>query len=181
VLELVTKPVATVLAGVLCAVHGDYTAATTAALVAFALCLAGDVLLLDQVDNFVAGLGSFLLGHLGFVVACALAGFDHPWWAVVAAVTLAPVLATVGRRILSGARRTDPALAAPVAAYLAVIATMTVAAWATGRPAAMVGAAAFVTSDSILGWGRFVGRRRWTPVAVMMTYHLALGGLALAL
>jgi uncharacterized membrane protein YhhN len=62
-----------------------------------------------------------------------------------------------------------------------VISMMTVAAWATGRPAALVGAGAFVASDSILGWGKFVGQRRWTSVAVMVTYHVALGGLALAL
>jgi uncharacterized membrane protein YhhN len=179
--ELVTKPVATILAGVLCAVHGEHTGATTVALVAFALCLAGDVFLLDQVDRFVAGLAAFLLGHLAFVVACAIAGFDHPWWAVVAAAVVAVVVVTVGRRVHAGARRQDPALAIPVAAYLAVISVMTVAAWATGRPAALVGAGAFVLSDSILGSGKFVGERRWTAVAVMVTYHVALGGLALAL
>jgi uncharacterized membrane protein YhhN len=85
--ELLTKPAATILAGVLCAVHGEHTGATTAALLAFALCLAGDVFLLDEVDRFVAGLAAFLLGHLAFVVASAIAGFDHPWWGLVAAAS----------------------------------------------------------------------------------------------
>src|SRR4029453_4130345 len=98
--------------------------------------------------------------------------------AAVAAAAMAVLVGTVGRRIHAGTRREDPALSIPVAAYLAVIATMTIAAWATGRPAALVGAAAFVVSDSILGWGKFVREQWLTSVAVMVTYHVALGGLA---
>ena len=52
---------------------------------------------------------------------------------------------------------------------------------ATGRPAAIAGSALFVLSDSILGWRQFVGPKRWMPLAVMVTYHGALLGLALTL
>jgi hypothetical protein len=32
----------------------------------------------------------------------------------------------------------------------------------------------------LLGWGKFVDQRRWMPVAVMVTYHVALVALALS-
>ena len=39
----------------------------------------------------------------------------------------------------------------------------------------------FVISDSILGWARFVRSEPWMPLAVMFTYHGAIGLLALSL
>jgi uncharacterized membrane protein YhhN len=174
--ELVTKPLFTLLAAALCAVHGD-GAPMAIALVGFALCLGGDVALLPAVDRFIVGLGSFLAGHLAFVVAFVAVGIERPpVLAAAAGLLLTPVLRGPGRRILAGSGK----LRGPVTGYLVIISAMAIVAWATGRPAAMVGAAAFVASDTILGWGKFVGERRWTPVAVMVTYHAALTGLALS-
>jgi alkenylglycerophosphocholine/alkenylglycerophosphoethanolamine hydrolase len=173
--EAITKPAFTVLAAALCAVHGEGTAMAIA-LVGFALCLIGDVALLPAVDRFIVGLGAFLAGHLAFVAAFVVAGLDRPWLAPVAALLLVPVLAGPGRRILAA----SGALKGPVTGYLVIISAMAIVAWATGRPAAMIGAAAFVASDTILGWGKFVGERRWTPVAVMVTYHVSLTALALS-
>ena len=146
VVEAITKPTFTVLAAVLCGVRGD-GAPMTIALVGFALCLIGDVALLPAVDKFIVGLGSFLAGHLAFIVAFVAAGLDDVWLAPIAAVLLVPVLARPGRRILAG----SGALRGPVTGYLVIISAMAVVAWATGRPAAMIGAAAFVASDTILG------------------------------
>jgi uncharacterized membrane protein YhhN len=171
--ELVTKPLFTVLAAVLCAVHGE-GAPMVIALVGFALCLGGDVALLPAVDRFIVGLGSFLAGHLAFIVAFVAVGLDEPWLAPMAAIVFFPVIAGPGRAILAG----SGTLKGPVTGYLVIISAMAVVAWATGRPAAMIGAAAFVASDTILGWGKFVDERRWTPVAVMVTYHAALTALA---
>lgn len=173
--ELVTKPLFTVLAAALCAVHG-HGAPMAIALVGFGLCLGGDVALLPAVDNFIGGLASFLGGHLAFVVAFVAVGLDAWWLAPVGVVLLAPVLLGPGRRILAASAE----LRAPVTGYLVIISAMAVVAWATGRPAALIGAAAFVASDTILGWGKFVGERRWTPVAIMVTYHAALTALALS-
>jgi uncharacterized membrane protein YhhN len=173
--ELLTKPLFTVLAGLLCAVHGE-GAPMVIALVGFGLCLGGDVALLPAVDRFIVGLASFLAGHLAFIVAFVAARLDEPWLAPIAAVALFPVIAGPGRGILAASGR----LKGPVSGYLVIISAMAVVAWATGRPAAMIGAAAFVASDTILGWGKFVGERRWTPVAVMVTYHAALTALALS-
>lgn len=173
--ELVSKPLFTVLAAALCVVHGDGTPMVIA-VVGFALCLGGDVALLPAVDKFIVGLGSFLAGHLVFVAAFVAAGLDEAWLAPIAAVVLVPVLLGPGRRILTASGK----LRGPVTGYLVIISAMAVVAWATGRPAALIGAAAFVASDTILGWGKFVGERRWTPVAIMVTYHAALTGLALS-
>mgnify|MGYP003562357978 CR=1 FL=1 len=69
----------------------------------------------------------------------------------------------------------------PVRIYLFVITVMAVVAWATGRAVALVGAASFVVSDTLLGWREFVARTpsRVLSVAVMVTYHVAIFGLAL--
>jgi uncharacterized membrane protein YhhN len=82
---------------------------------------------------------------------------------------------------VAGARAQDASLAVPVQAYLAVISSMAVVGWATGRPAAIIGSTLFVTSDAILGWRQFVNARPWMPIAIMVTYHAALLGLALSL
>jgi uncharacterized membrane protein YhhN len=192
--ELVSKPLATVaIAGL--AVTGALsrhphppTGAVIAGVIGFVLCLGGDVALLPAIDRFVVGLASFLAGHLAFVVMFALLGFDRTWLGLVALAAVAVVVATVGRRIVRGAVATDPALGIPVRAYLAVISTMLVAGWATGRPAAIVGAAAFVVSDAVLGWEQFVvgtpedgsSVPRWMPVTIMVTYHAALAGIAIS-
>ena len=58
---------------------------------------------------------------------------------------------------------------------------MFVVGWATGNWLIMVGSAAFILSDSILGWGQFVFERRWMHLAIMVTYHVAIVSLALSL
>jgi uncharacterized membrane protein YhhN len=173
--EAITKPLFTVLAAALCVAHGSGTPAVIA-VVAFALCLAGDVALLPAVDRFIVGLGAFLAGHVTFIVALVAVGLDHVWLAIVAAVLLAPVLLRPGHSILAASGK----LRGPVTGYLVIISAMALVAWATGRPAALIGSAAFVASDTMLGWAKFVGERRWMPVAVMVTYHVALVGLALS-
>ena len=182
--ELLSKPAATIAVGVLAVLVADDvpTGALVAAIVGFACCLAGDVALLPAVDRFVVGLASFLVGHISFVVMFVLLGLDRWWLGVIALVGVAAVAWFVGRSIVAGARRQDPGIVPPVQAYLAIISSMAVVGWATGRPAAIVGSTLFVLSDSILGWRQFIGgTHRWTRVAVMFTYHAALIGLALAL
>ena len=183
--ELVTKPLATVAIGtmgVAFGVHGDAPAtAIVAAVVAFVLCLGGDVALLPAVDRFVVGLASFLLGHIAFVVMFVALGLESTSLAIQAVAFSVVMGATVGRRVVDGARRTDAALAGPVIAYLAVISSMAVVGWATGIAAAALGSLLFVVSDSVLGWRQFVAERRWMAPVVMITYHGALAGLALSL
>lgn len=142
---------------------------------ALALSLVGDVSLLgDSEKRFLAGLGAFLLGHVAFVAAFLAAGLEQPGAAVVAVLLLGALLATVARRVLPAARREGGwPLAAPVAAYVAVLSAMLLAAWMTGNALVALGAAVFAVSDSVLAVNRFVGRRSWAPLAVMVTYHVA--------
>lgn len=183
-LELWTKPLATILVIVVAVIAGsggDQSATVvTLTVVALVFCLAGDVALMPQVDRFIVGLGAFLVGHLVFVVALAAAGLEQPLLAAGAAVLIGPCIAVVGRHVVSGAQAKDPALTGPVVAYLTVISAMALVAWATGNTAAIIGATLFLISDSILGWRKFVSQARWMAVAIMVTYHGALLGLALA-
>jgi len=62
-----------------------------------------------------------------------------------------------------------------------VIMSMAVVAATTGNAWGIVGAIAFVLSDTLLGWRAFVAEKPWMALAVMVTYHAALVGLALSL
>ena len=174
--EGVAKPVAT-LALLLCAVVLDPASSSQRAwfVVALALCLAGDVLL--YLDRFVPGLVAFLLGHLAYIV-----GF----WTVpqelelllVGAAIVALNISRLARPILAGA----PAeLRLPVMVYMGVIGVMTASAMGSGSLLAVIGAAVFMLSDSILAWNKFVLPLPWAPVAIMVTYHLAQAALVASL
>ena len=143
--------------------------------------LAGDVFLMFEERFFVAGLASFLVGHVMYVVALtSLDDLSIPLLVVgVAGVIIAGGL--VGSRIVRGAREHDQLLTVPVAAYIAVISTMVAVAAGTAVPAAIVGALLFYVSDAVLGWGRFVQPVSNGRVIVHCTYHLGQIGLVLAL
>lgn len=143
--------------------------------VALGASLAGDWLLLPP-GNFVGGLAAFLVAHLAYLALFVLAG-PQPEPAAAAALVMALVFVTVGRRIVVGAGSED--LAGPVAAYLAAIGAMAVAATAAGSLLAAAGAWLFVASDAVLGWDRFVAARPASArlaairrLAVIVPYHL---------
>jgi uncharacterized membrane protein YhhN len=181
-LEYVCKPGAlAALAGValtLDPAHGDVRAWFVAALL---LSLAGDVFLMLPQDRFVAGLASFLLAHLAYVVGLNLHGGSAAalaLWAIpVLVVTV--VLATRFLRALASAGRRE--LVGPVIAYMAAISAMVVSALAGGNAWAAAGAVLFMASDALIAETRFVAPRRWGPVTIMVTYHLGQAGLVLSL
>ncbi|GAP13920.1 predicted membrane protein [Longilinea arvoryzae] len=145
--------------------------------------LLGDIFLLRPERTFLAGLVSFLLGHV-----CYIAGFNvYPirWNGLIllalGGVLLAAVL--IGRHILRGLKRGDSysRLKIPVLTYMTAISFMVLSALECFfRPAwpiraalvSSLGAASFLASDSILASDRFVRQRPWAPVALMITYHL---------
>ena len=178
-LETITKPLTTIGAIVIAVLAGGTTDATIAGVVALSLCLIGDIALLDIVDRFIVGLAAFLLGHIAFVVMFAMLGFDQWRTAGFAIAASALVLGTVAVPIVRGAK--SQGLGVPVRIYLGVILSMAILGWATGNYWILIGTAAFVVSDSILGWNRFVVGKRWMEVAIMVTYHLAIVSLALSL
>ena len=178
-LELFSKPLTTVGAIAVAALAGGPTTATVVAVVALALCLVGDVALLPAVDRFVVGLAAFLLGHIAFIVMFVERGLDRWRLAGVAIVGCALLLGTAAVPIIRGA--TSKGFGMPVRAYLVVISSMCIIGWSTGNWLIMIGAAAFIISDSILGWGQFVAERRWMHLAIMVTYHVAIVSLAASL
>lgn len=179
--ETWSKPLTTVLVIGLALVSGAPTGQVSIAVIALALCLAGDVFLMAIIDKFVLGLASFLLGHLVFIALFVRYGLESKEMAGVALILAALLVATIGRVIVQGAEYADRALKRPVLAYLVVITATAVFGWSTAMPWVIAGTTLFVISDSILGWHQFVGQKRWTSPAIMITYHGAIISLALSL
>jgi uncharacterized membrane protein YhhN len=127
-----------------------------AVLCALVLSFAGDVLLIsDEMRWFRAGLLTFLLGHVAFAVAFLLRGVDARV-AAAAALVLVAMAVVVARWLLP---HVEPAMRAPVMAYVVVITVMvTLAAGssALGRPRLLAAAAAFFVSDLSVARDRFV-------------------------
>ena len=181
-LEYVTKPAATLAlfatAASLDAPHGAQWGWFLAAL---CFCLAGDVFLMLPRDAFIPGLVSFAAAQVMFAVGFVSNGM-HGTRLVIGLLIVVPVAAWLARRFVGALRRGGRGeLVVPVVVYLVVICAMAVTATAGGSAVAMGGAALFVVSDSLIAESRFVRERRWHPVGIMLTYHLALVGLVLGL
>jgi uncharacterized membrane protein YhhN len=158
--------------------HGDVRAWFV---VALALSLAGDVFLMLPSDRFVAGLASFLLAHVAYVIGLTRHG-GSAGALLVAAVPVVAVAGLLGARFLGAARAAGHReLVGPLVAYMAVIAAMVTCAVASGNVLAAGGAVLFMSSDALIAETRFVGPRDWAPVVIMVTYHLGQAGLTLSL
>jgi len=158
--------------------HGDMRAWFVVALV---LSLAGDVFLMLPSDRFVAGLTSFLLAHVAYVIGLTRHG-GSARALLVAAIPVVIVAGALGARFLKAARATGHReLVGPLVAYMAVIAAMVTCALASGVVLAGVGAVLFMASDALIAETRFVGQRKWAPLVIIVTYHLGQAGLTLSL
>lgn len=179
--EYVAKPLTTAglvaVAIALDPVHPDVRAAFV---VALTLSLAGDVFLMVPDERFVAGLASFLLAHVAYIVGFVL-GPGSVGGLVAGVVVAAVVTVPLGTRLLRAVRRTSPPLVAPVAAYVTVIAGMAACATGWGNAWAIAGAWLFFASDALIGETRFVRPLRGGRLAVMVTYHLGQAGLVVSL
>jgi uncharacterized membrane protein YhhN len=143
--------------------------------------VAGDVFLMLPRDAFVAGLSAFLVAQVCFAVGFAL----HPSSTVAVAVGVAVVVVfavPLAVRFVGALRSSGHgALVGAVLAYVVAIGGMVACAIGSGVVVGVAGAALFFVSDSLIAETRFVGPRSWGPVAVMVTYHLALAGLVVSL
>ena len=146
---------------------------------ALALSLAGDVLLMLPADLFLAGLAAFLLAHASYVVGFLTHG---PTAGALVASSLAVIalVSPLAWRVMRSLRD-QPPLKGPVALYILTISLMLALALATGNAYAGAGAALFAASDSMIAWDRFVRSFRAAPVAIMVTYHLGQAGLVVSL
>ncbi|MCB9421405.1 MAG: lysoplasmalogenase [Ardenticatenaceae bacterium] len=143
-------------------------------IIGLVFCLGGDIFLMLPAKYFIAGLVSFLIGHLVYIVAFVSDSGFHPapiWLILLAAYGF------IFYRILA------PGLAkmrVPVIAYILTILTMAWQAWgrwsalpAAGTLLAAVGAALFVASDSFLAYDRFRQKFAMARVVVLSTYWAA--------
>jgi uncharacterized membrane protein YhhN len=175
----VCKPLTLVLMiGAALALDPTSDAARAWFVVALVLSLLGDVFLMLPSDAFVAGLTSFLLAHIAYVVGLNQDSADN-WWLAIPVVVVAAIL---GRRLLAGIRRSGhPEMVVPVVAYVVTILVMVASAVASGNGLAAVGALLFMASDAFIGEDRFVTHRDWQPLTIIVTYHLAQALLVLSL
>lgn len=169
----VAKPVASGGFLVTLAERGDASPYTSALAVALGLCALGDLLLIPKGAKraFIAGLITFLLGHLGLVWAFVLEGVSPERVAGVATLLLVPLIG-VARWLLPRVRRE---LRGPVFAYMLVITAMvSTAAGAEALPAVVLPAAlAFYASDIFVAIERFVHPSPWNRTFGLPLYYLA--------
>jgi uncharacterized membrane protein YhhN len=181
-MEYVCKPAATAaLVGAAIAldpVHSDTRGWFVAALV---LSLLGDVFLMLPGDRFVPGLASFLLAQLTFAVGFDLHAGSAGELAVGTAIVAAAAVPLASRFVRALLRSGHRALVGPVVAYMVAIGAMVTSAIASANEWGIAGAALFFVSDALIAEMRFVDERKWAPVAIMVTYHLALAGLVVSL
>ena len=182
-LEYVFKPLTLVLL-IGCALALDPVDDTvrTWFVIALVLSLAGDVfLMLPREELFVFGLGSFLLGHVAYIVGMHVDGVDGLRFLAGVVVVMA-LLTVIGTAILRGVRAgSEPELAGPVVAYMFVISAMAASAIGVGRFPGVVGAGLFYVSDALIAWNRFRSETRHGRLTIIVTYHLAQVGLVLNL
>ncbi|HET59153.1 MAG TPA: lysoplasmalogenase [Chloroflexi bacterium] len=151
--------------------------------VGLALGLAGDIFLMFWGESFFkAGLASFFLGHIAYIIGFLASGsVNSPGWALLMAVIPIVIVAFFFRIIIG---KVEGSLKLPVIAYSLVINLMLYMAllnifrlaWGTTATIlSIAGSALFVLSDSLLAYDRFArlpGPPR-NELWVMITYHLA--------
>lgn len=138
--------------------------------VAVALSLLGDIFLLPQVDRFVPGLAAFLAAHVAYSLALIPRAASMRSGAIGFAAGVVLVV-LVGRRIIRGAACQHRSLAAPVAVYMAALVLLLFGGVATNDSTIVFGVVAFVASDAILGWNRFVEPLPHGRLVTHVLYH----------
>jgi uncharacterized membrane protein YhhN len=175
VVEYVAKPATlALLIGVARALDAHSGAVQAAFVVALALSLVGDVLLLLPGEAaFALGLGAFLLAHVAYVVGFWISGVSIEAF-LLGLVVVAIAIVVLGRRIVEAvAAGEESAMVGPVALYMGVISLMVASAIGTTRVLPIAGACLFYSSDALIAWTRFVHDLPRGRLAVMVTYHLA--------
>lgn len=152
---------------------------------ALVLSLAGDVFLLISSNRaFMAGLFSFMCAHFLYILGFYQFSTTFHWGFVILVIGIAILALVIGKLIYSGLRRRKYSrkLIIPVLIYSTVICLMLMSALSTAfKPAwpahtaliASAGGILFTTSDSLLGYDRFVRPIKHGRFWVMLTYHLA--------
>jgi uncharacterized membrane protein YhhN len=139
-----------------------------------ALGAVGDVLLIPK-SGFLAGLGSFLMGHLTLVYAFTLhEGGMNMQHATSALAVTAVTAGVVGRWLLPKIK--DPIMRRAVLVYMTVISGMVVTASASFNSAKLprhqlVGALMFYLSDLFVAREEFAGKSKWNQWIGLPLYY----------
>ncbi len=144
--------------------------------------LAGDIFLMLPREQFIAGLISFLLAHIAYIVGFFQSQVALNLPGLIIAVVIALVMLRLYRSIAAGLDRSGKsALKPPVLVYSLVISimlllallTMTGEQWQT-VPALLVSAGAllFFISDALLAWNKFVTPLHQGRFISIIPYHL---------
>ncbi|MFC5605141.1 lysoplasmalogenase [Sporosarcina koreensis] len=121
---------------------------------------------------FMAGLVTFFIGHLFYIVAFKSAGRKRvPLWAAILLVLYGAAMAIwiAGSQFAKG----EFILTVAIIAYISVILTMGWMAIRTGMVLAITGALLFMFSDSVLAIDRFIVDIPYRDAFVMVTYYAA--------
>ena len=181
-LEYVCKPAAAAafLATAL-ALDPASDASRTWCCVALGLCIVGDVFLMLPRDAFLPGLVAFAVAQTCFAVSFAVQE-PTPLRLAIALVLVVPGAVILTQRFVGAlARGGNGSMVPAIVLYAVVISAMVVSAVAGGTAVGIAGALMFLTSDSLIAEHRFASPRGWQPLAIIVTYHLALTGLVLGL
>ncbi|MGN6609227.1 MAG: lysoplasmalogenase family protein [Jatrophihabitans sp.] len=175
--EFVAKPLTLALLFAAAAV-GDLGPAQPWVLAGLVLGLAGDIALMlsdkGRTDPpFLLGLGSFLLGHLAYLIGFLRHGTRGIDVAAGLLIVLGAFALVMPVLLRGAAARAGTTFAGIVAGYGVALGVMAVAAAGTGVVAVAVGGVLFLASDSLLGYQRFVRTVPHGDVGVIVTYHAA--------
>lgn len=151
--------------------------------------LLGDIFLLMRKKFFIAGLLSFLIAHIFYIIGLVHGKLSPGWGMLVPIVIIFLLTITAYPRIVRGVRRRleHRHLWLPVVLYMITITIMLLMAMFTWfRPAwvypsallVSIGALLFTISDTLLATGRFLRPVPYGDFLVMFTYHLGQVGIS---
>ncbi|PKO06192.1 MAG: hypothetical protein CVU41_08790 [Chloroflexi bacterium HGW-Chloroflexi-3] len=152
--------------------------------------LVGDVVLLLRSRFFIAGLFSFLIAHVLYIIGFSIGTFNLNGWGFIPLLLVISLVILAYPRIVRGVRRRleHRKLWLPVVLYMVTITIMFLSALMTwfrdqwtveAALIASVGALLFTISDTLLATGRFLRPVPYGNFLVMFTYHLGQSGIAI--
>jgi uncharacterized membrane protein YhhN len=151
--------------------------------------LFGDIFLLLRSRFFIAGLFSFLIAHLLYIIGFNQGFLKLNLWGLIPLFLVIGLVFLAYPRIIGGVRRRleNRRLWLPVVLYMLTITIMILSAMMTwfrdqwtleSALLASVGALLFTISDTLLATGRFLRPVPYGNFLVMFTYHMGQLGIA---